>query len=250
MDIVVYLALVVLGAVFLFSLFILIIICRRKHEYNRILFSQSLRFSKLRQENMEDIEQLGPHISRALDRNHWLEEMTTGLLQHCVAVLKLCHLLTDKMAKIPLIQQKQQHRPAEMNEFICKATARIVPRLGLELFPVLADQLIKIVQEMDFHMTTLQMALNKATELEEEQQQELISKTESTFASTSQLQNTQQIGQNSQEDQQQGNEMTRLLHLCSPMKRLQIQPSHSSSKRNSYSKENLIIHCCKFYRRI
>uniref|UniRef100_A0A183CFU8 Transmembrane protein 98 n=1 Tax=Globodera pallida TaxID=36090 RepID=A0A183CFU8_GLOPA len=213
MDIVVYLALVVLGA--------------------------SLRFSKLRQENMEDIEQLGPHISRALDRNHWLEEMTTGLLQHCVAVLKLCHLLTDKMAKIPLIQQKQQHRPAEMNEFICKATARIVPRFEALLRSMAAndveirvlearvgalssacwslvvplslaspkhkDQLIKIVQEMDFHMTTLQMALNKATELEEEQQEELISKTESTFASTSQLQNTQQIGQNSQEDQQQGN---------------------------------------------
>lgn len=46
-----------------------------------------------------------------------------GLLQHCVAVLKLCHELTDKLAKIPLNQINPQ-----LNDIICQATARVVPR--------------------------------------------------------------------------------------------------------------------------
>lgn len=64
MDIVVYLALAVLAAVFLFSLFILIVMCHRKHEYNRLFMAQSLRFSKLQQDNLEDVIQLGPHICK------------------------------------------------------------------------------------------------------------------------------------------------------------------------------------------
>ncbi|KAL3072737.1 hypothetical protein niasHS_017711 [Heterodera schachtii] len=176
---------------------------------------------------MEDVELLGPHISRALDCNHWIEEMTTGLLQHCVAVLKLCHLLTEKVTKIPLVQQKQQQRPAELNEFICKATTQIVPRFEALLrsmaskeveirvlearvgalssacwslvvplslaSPKHKDQLVGIVQEMDFHMTMLQMALNKANELEEEQREELTNKSQLAAASTSQLQGNDRI---------------------------------------------------------
>lgn len=46
-----------------------------------------------------------------------------GLLQHCVAVLKLCHQLTDQLAKIPLTQINPQ-----LNDIICQATARVVPR--------------------------------------------------------------------------------------------------------------------------
>lgn len=66
MDIVVYLALAVLAAVFLFSLFILIVMCHRRYEYNRLLMVYSLRFSKLRQDNLDDVIQLGPHICKPL----------------------------------------------------------------------------------------------------------------------------------------------------------------------------------------
>uniref|UniRef100_A0A914R2X3 Transmembrane protein n=1 Tax=Parascaris equorum TaxID=6256 RepID=A0A914R2X3_PAREQ len=49
MDIVVYLALFVLGAVFLFSLFILIVMCKRRALASPQYFrSSALRFSKLR----------------------------------------------------------------------------------------------------------------------------------------------------------------------------------------------------------
>jgi hypothetical protein len=122
MDIVVYLAIAVLGVVFFISLLILIIMCRRKYEYNRLLVNQSLRFSKLRHENVDDIIQLSPHISNALNSNQWVYDVS-GILEHCVAVLKLCHTLTDKLAKIPLNSISPQ-----LNDVICQATARVVPR--------------------------------------------------------------------------------------------------------------------------
>jgi hypothetical protein len=122
MDIVVYLAIAVLGVVFIISLLILIIMCRRKYEYNRLLVNQSLRFSKLRHENVDDIIQLSPHISNALNSNQWVYDVS-GILEHCVAVLKLCHTLTDKLAKIPLNSISPQ-----LNDVICQATARVVPR--------------------------------------------------------------------------------------------------------------------------
>lgn len=126
-------------------------------------------------------------LALTLNRNHWIEEMTTGLLQHCVAVLKLCHSLTDKMTKIPL---NQQQRPNELNEYICRATSHIFPRFEALLRSMAAkdvdirviearvgalisacwalvvplslaapkhmDQLTKIVQDMEFHMAALQ----------------------------------------------------------------------------------------------
>jgi hypothetical protein len=70
MELVVTLALVVLVAVFLFSLWMLVVTCQRRRRYNRLIESQSqqqLRFSKLRQENLDDIGQLGPHICKIYD---------------------------------------------------------------------------------------------------------------------------------------------------------------------------------------
>lgn len=67
MDIVVGLALAVLIAVFLFSLFMIIVTCHRKKQYNRLIESQTLRFSKLREANLDDIVLLGPHICMFLN---------------------------------------------------------------------------------------------------------------------------------------------------------------------------------------
>ncbi|KAI1730822.1 transmembrane protein 98 [Ditylenchus destructor] len=140
MDIVVYLALAVLLAVFLFSLFILIVMCHRKYEYNRLLMAHSLRFSKLRQESL-DIIQLGPHISQKLSTNQWVEEVS-GMLADSVAVLKLCHVLTDQMSKIPL-NQIGDH----LNEIICQATTRVVPRFDALLRSMAAKNVdIRVIE--------------------------------------------------------------------------------------------------------
>lgn len=50
-------------------------------------------------------------------------EEVSGMLQNCVVVLKLCHILTENMAKISLNQINPQ-----INEIICQSTTRIVPR--------------------------------------------------------------------------------------------------------------------------
>uniref|UniRef100_A0AC34PXK0 Transmembrane protein 98 n=1 Tax=Panagrolaimus sp. JU765 TaxID=591449 RepID=A0AC34PXK0_9BILA len=122
MDVVVILAITVLAFVFILSLIILIIMCKRRCDNARGFPGYSLRFSKLRQDNVDDVIQLSPHISQALDNNQWIYDVS-GILEHCVAVLKLCHTLTDKLAKIPLNSISPQ-----LNEVICQATARVVPR--------------------------------------------------------------------------------------------------------------------------
>jgi hypothetical protein len=66
MDVVVYLALAVLLAVFCISLGILIIMCRRRYAYNRLLVSHSLRFSKLKHDEMDSIGQLSPHMGMSI----------------------------------------------------------------------------------------------------------------------------------------------------------------------------------------
>uniref|UniRef100_A0A915DEQ2 Transmembrane protein 98 n=1 Tax=Ditylenchus dipsaci TaxID=166011 RepID=A0A915DEQ2_9BILA len=154
MDIVVYLALAVLAAVFLFSLFILIVMCHRKYEYNRLLVAQSLRFSKLRQDNLEDIIQLGPHISQKLSTNAWVEEVS-GILEDCVAVLKLCHILTDQMAK------GDRSKGSKLSDCLLVITD-----------PFLLDQpkiqrlIWSIVEEMELHHSHLLAALEQAEKLD------------------------------------------------------------------------------------
>uniref|UniRef100_A0A914Y601 Transmembrane protein 98 n=1 Tax=Panagrolaimus superbus TaxID=310955 RepID=A0A914Y601_9BILA len=65
---------------------------------------------------------IGMEYSNALNSNQWVYDVS-GILEHCVAVLKLCHTLTDKLAKIPLNSISPQ-----LNDVICQATARVVPR--------------------------------------------------------------------------------------------------------------------------
>uniref|UniRef100_A0A9J2P0R4 Transmembrane protein 98 n=2 Tax=Ascaris TaxID=6251 RepID=A0A9J2P0R4_ASCLU len=142
MDIVVYLALFVLGAVFLFSLFILIVMCKRRALASPQYFrSSSLRFSKLRNANMESIMQLSPLIAQVLDNNQWIYDVT-GMLQHCVAILKLCHATTEKLSSVPLTTIS-----AQLNDSILRATNRIVPRFDDLLRAMAASQVdIRILE--------------------------------------------------------------------------------------------------------
>lgn len=61
-------------------------------------------------------------LAQALDKNTWVYDVT-GLLQHCVAVLRLCHQLTDQLAAVPL-----QHASPQLNHMLCQATLRVMPR--------------------------------------------------------------------------------------------------------------------------
>lgn len=122
MDVVVYLALAVLLAVFVVSACLLVIMCRRRYVVSRLINHQALRFSKLKHDNMDDFQQLRPYLSQTLSNNEWVFDVS-GVLEHCVRILKLCHDLTDKLAVIPI-----DNISPHLNQLICDATARIVPR--------------------------------------------------------------------------------------------------------------------------
>uniref|UniRef100_A0A915Q161 Transmembrane protein 98 n=1 Tax=Setaria digitata TaxID=48799 RepID=A0A915Q161_9BILA len=136
MEVVVYLALFVLASVFCFSSFILAVMCRRRAQTNKRLRTTmtSLRFTKLNNENVESVLQLGPLIAQVLDSNQWIYDVS-GMLQHCVVVLKLCHALTEKLSIIQL-----NSIPPKLNEQIVTATARIMPRFDDLIRTVAANQ--------------------------------------------------------------------------------------------------------------
>lgn len=142
MDIVVFLALTVLAAVFVVSLLVLLVMCQRRRMQIRTFklasTSKSSRFSKLRGDDLDGhIMQLSPLIAQTLDKNSWVYDVT-GLLQHCVAVLRLCHQLTDQLAAIPL-----QHASPQLSHMLRQATLRVMPRFD-DLLSAVASPAVDI----------------------------------------------------------------------------------------------------------
>ncbi|KAJ1361445.1 hypothetical protein KIN20_020692 [Parelaphostrongylus tenuis] len=143
MDTVVFLALTVLAAVFLVSLLILLVMCQRRRMQIRTFKlattnSKVSRFSKLRNDDLDGhIMQLSPLIAQTLDKNAWVYDVT-GLLQHCVAVLRLCHQLTDQLAAIPL-----QHASPQLSHMLRQATLRVMPRFD-DLLSAVASPAVDI----------------------------------------------------------------------------------------------------------
>ncbi|MCP9264405.1 Transmembrane protein 98 [Dirofilaria immitis] len=110
--------------------------CRRRvlaREHLRAAMT-SLRFTKVNNENVESVLQLGPLIAQALDSNQWIYDVS-GMLQHCVVILKLCHALTEKLSIIQL-----NSIAPKLNEQVVTTTARIMPRFDDLIRTVAASQ--------------------------------------------------------------------------------------------------------------
>ncbi|CAJ0578362.1 unnamed protein product, partial [Mesorhabditis spiculigera] len=121
MDTVVYLALFVLGAVFVVSLIVLLAMCKRRRFRLKHL-RQNPRFSKLHNDSLDGIVQLTPLLAMALERNGWVYDVG-GLLQHCVAVLQLAHSLSEQLATQSMAQSSPQ-----LQHLVSEATHRVMPR--------------------------------------------------------------------------------------------------------------------------
>ncbi|KAL3997702.1 hypothetical protein ACH3XW_12010 [Acanthocheilonema viteae] len=109
--------------------------CRRRVQARERLRAvmTSLRFTKIN-ENVESVVQLGPLMAQVLDSNQWIYDVS-GMLQHCVVVLKLCHALTEKLSIIQL-----NSIAPKLNEQVITATARIMPRFDDLIRTVAANQ--------------------------------------------------------------------------------------------------------------
>lgn len=146
MEIVVVLAFAILVAVFIFSLIFCMMMknvcCFGKHNVPET--SPSLKFSTLQllqQDNLDDIILFGPNIAQTLSENQWLDGIT-GILQHCVEILKLCHQLAETLGKIPDDQINKKFRNS-----ICKRSIRITPRFNALLKSMKSEQVDIVVIE-------------------------------------------------------------------------------------------------------
>uniref|UniRef100_A0A1I7Y7K2 Transmembrane protein 98 n=1 Tax=Steinernema glaseri TaxID=37863 RepID=A0A1I7Y7K2_9BILA len=117
MDPIALLALVSLGITFLFTAVVLFVVL-----YGRFKFSEPVKFSNLKnQESIDDVMQLKPLIAQTLANDEWTYD-ASGMVEHCVDILKLCQSLIDALSSIPT-----QKLEMPMNFAICQAASRIVP---------------------------------------------------------------------------------------------------------------------------
>ncbi|KAL7074290.1 hypothetical protein ACQ4LE_006390 [Meloidogyne hapla] len=202
MEFVVALAFIVLVAVFLFSLWMLVVTCQRRNNYRQMIKTRAFRFSNLKNRNTDDVAQLGPNMLKTLNDNQWIDDFAAGLLQNCVAVLRLCHSLTERM--LPLEHQKSNQHSLQIDKLICEASGRLMPNfesllralaspnVDIRVLEARVNSLVSaswalampvclanskqkeplegILNEMNAHLRQLQNALDQ---FEEEEQQQL-----------------------------------------------------------------------------
>lgn len=161
METVVAVAIGVLAFVFLGSLVALIVICH--HRYcRRDFFSKHFVDSRLdanlisgrngcdslATNNMElDDVRLHPEIDKILADAQWVDD-ATGLIPHCLAILKGCHQLTERLVAATMSamtryqEQQQQQKLLE----IIKIAQRISPRVDdvvQSMYPPLDPRLLE-----------------------------------------------------------------------------------------------------------
>ncbi|KAG8199502.1 hypothetical protein JTE90_009349 [Oedothorax gibbosus] len=152
MEAVVLTAITVLTIVFIGSLLALILVCR--HKYCRPLDFFSHQFKDVRPEinlisnedgaDMElDDVRLHPNIEKILADEQWVDD-ATGLIPHCLAILKKCHHLTERLVAMMMTRVPQQSNQ-DLNEIIDVAK-KISPRVDdvvRAMYPPLDPRLLE-----------------------------------------------------------------------------------------------------------
>jgi len=151
MEPVVGVAIGVLGVVFLGSLIALVIVCRHRYCGRGVFISRNITdfrpdvhlISGNEDPEVElDDVRLHPNIERILDDDRWIDD-ATGLIPHCLAILKLCHQLTERLVAMTMSRVPQNHhRLWEMIE----VAKRISPRVDdvvRSMYPPLDARLLE-----------------------------------------------------------------------------------------------------------
>ncbi|XP_067006374.2 transmembrane protein 98 isoform X2 [Anabrus simplex] len=148
METVVAVAIGVLAAVFVGALVVLVLICRR-HKGNEEYLNKHITDARpdvhLIESDRPDLElgevRLHPDIEQILDDEQWIGD-ATGLVPHGLAVLKTCHMLTERLAALamgPLNNSKTGHE-------IIEVARRISPRVDdmvRSMYPPLDARLLE-----------------------------------------------------------------------------------------------------------
>lgn len=153
METVVAVAIAVLATVFVGSLIALILVCRHRYYHKVDLISQQLVDNRPDihlingRQDMHEVElddvRMHPDIEKILDDDQWVDD-ATGLVPHCLAILKTCHQLTERL--VTMTMGNVQHQPHQRLWEIIEVAKRISPRVDdvvRSMYPPLDPRLLE-----------------------------------------------------------------------------------------------------------
>ncbi|XP_052247750.1 transmembrane protein 98-like [Dreissena polymorpha] len=140
METVVAVAIGILATVFLASLVGLILVCRHKFCRRTDLLGQQMRDTRpdvqlidsdlksMSEGDVElgDVEISNPRLEQLIRDTHWVDDVS-GLIPHCIAILKTCHLLTERL--VGMTMGSAEIYTQEMLTDIITIAKRINPRV-------------------------------------------------------------------------------------------------------------------------
>ncbi|XP_068433979.1 transmembrane protein 98 isoform X1 [Clinocottus analis] len=143
METVVIVAIGVLATIFLASFFALVVVCRHRychpHDLLHPFDSKSVNQptvdligametqSEQSELELDDVVITNPHIEAILENEDWIED-ASGLVSHCISILKICHTLTEKLVAMTMGSGAKVKAPASLSDIISVAK-RISPRV-------------------------------------------------------------------------------------------------------------------------
>ncbi|KAK7110517.1 transmembrane protein 98-like [Littorina saxatilis] len=157
MDLVVAIAIGVLGTVFLGALVALVFVCRHRcrssdlisqqHKDNRpdvqLIGSAEGIYQPASDVELDDV-QFNPRLEEVLNNEQWVDD-ATGLIPHCLSILKTCHHLTEKLVGMTM-GNAQNIRTQETQTDLVTIARRISPRVDevvKSMYPPLDPRLLE-----------------------------------------------------------------------------------------------------------
>lgn len=133
----------ILATIFIGALVALVIVCKKRYCRNPDYISRQYLENEpdnnlvgVEDENNDDVGENGVELDDVTARDRidlilqddaWVSDVT-GLVPHCLAILKIAHLLTDKLVSMTLNGDQQLQSPETITELVSVAR-RIGPRV-------------------------------------------------------------------------------------------------------------------------
>ncbi|XP_055983676.1 sperm acrosome membrane-associated protein 3 isoform X1 [Sorex fumeus] len=155
METVVIVAIGVLATIFLASFAALVVVCRQRYCRPRDLLQRydskpivdligaMETQSEPSELELDDVVITNPHIEAILENEDWIED-ASGLMSHCIAILKICHTLTEKLVAMTMGSGAKMKTSASVGDIIVVAK-RISPRVDdvvKSMYPPLDPKLL------------------------------------------------------------------------------------------------------------
>ncbi|XP_040294370.1 transmembrane protein 98 [Bufo bufo] len=155
METVVIVAIGVLATIFLASFVALVVVCRQRYcrtknlltHYNNKPTVDLIGAMETQSEpsdlELDDVVITNPQIEAILEDEDWIED-ASGLVSHCISILKICHTLTEKLVAMTMGSGAKMKTPSSLSDIIVVAK-RISPRVDdvvRSMYPPLDPKLL------------------------------------------------------------------------------------------------------------